>query len=490
MIVLVLLNAFAIAQSVGIGTITPHASAQLDISSTNKGTLITTMTSVQRKAIPNPAVGLLVFDIDKKTIYLFDGAKWFPMLFSTTEKNPPTYLQPTTNSADANFGYRVDIYGDYAIVGSRNALVIENSSRSGEAYIFHKDNGVWKQQDRLIPNDGEEDDYFGASVAINDDFAVVGAWGDDVGADASQGSVYIFSRVGEVWSQQNKITASDGLANDFFGYSVDISNTNNLVVGAYGDNIGANTDQGSAYVYQGSAGLGGYIWALQAKLTASDGAALDYFGSSVSIYNNNIVIGAYGDDVGVNTDQGSVYTFYKFTDPGGWTTGQAYFQKLNSSDGEAFDYFGISVEINLTLLVIGASGDDVGANSDQGSAYIYTHPGGGPPPMMFTAKIVAQDGAASDNFGISVSLGNNNLAIGAYRADDSDGISNKGAVYLYKSPQIIAIYPSVFYRKVLDETGQANGYFGFSVGVYGYDVIIGAYGKNSTNGQVAFLNMD
>jgi len=481
------------SQSVGIGTATPNTSAQLDVSSTTKGTLITTMTSAQRKLIANPAIGLLVFDIDKKTIYMYDGRRWCPLLFSNLEKNPPTYFQaPPLIGADANFGYKVDIYGDYAIIGARQASLFGQNPQTGIAYIYHRVNGVWEQQDLLTADDGDTDDNFGASVSINESFAVVGAWGDDVGANASQGSVYIFSRVGENWSQQTKITASDGAANDFFGYSVDISTSNTLVIGAYGDNINANIDQGSAYVYQGSAGIGGYIWALDAKLTASDGASGDFFGISVGIYSNNIVIGADADDVGANTDQGSAYIYYALTNPAGWTTGQPHFHKLLSLDGEAFDYFGVSVDITFAIIAVGASGDDVDGNAEQGSAYLFTEVSNGGPPDFFTPgfRIISSDGAPSDNFGISVTLGSNSLAVGAYRADDSGGIPNKGAVYVYKRPDFGSLIPSIFYRKVEDETGQANGYFGYSVSLSGYELIIGAYGKNSANGQIAFLNIE
>jgi len=490
-VALLLLSLGLKSQRVGIGTPTPHSSAQLEVNSTTRGTLITTMSTAQRKLIPQPAVGLLVFDIDKKTIYMYDGNRWLPLLFSNTEKNPPAYFQPTISSSDANFGYKVDIFGDYAIIGARQAILSPVlTAHTGIAYIYHRVNGVWEFQDVFAADDGEEDDFFGASVSINENFAVVGAWGDDIGANANQGSVYIFSRVGNVWSQQTKITAGDGLASDFFGYSVDISTENTLVIGAYGDNINANIDQGSAYVYHGSAGIGGFIWALDAKLTASDGASGDAFGTSVGIYLNSIVVGAYSDDIGVNTDQGSAYLYYRLTNPAGWTTGQPHHLKLLSQDGEAFDFFGISVDIYQQVIAVGASGDDVDGNAEQGSAHLFVEAiGGGVPDFGPGQRVVSPDGAASDNFGISVTLGTGSLAVGAYRADDSGGVPNKGSVYVFKRPPFVPT-PSEFYRKVDDETGQANGYFGYSVSLSAYDLIIGAYGKNSTNGQIAFLNIE
>lgn len=252
------------AQNVGIGTTTPHASAQLEISSTTKGTLITTMTTVQRKAIADPAIGLLVYDINKKTIYMFDGSKWLPFLFSNSEKNPATLINPVLN-IDDYFGYKVDIDGDYAVVGAygRAAGVVFDA---GAAYIYYRNNGVWEQQDLIFAGDATMDDFFGASVSISGDYAVIGAYGDDIGLDANQGSIYVFMRTGTVWTQQVKLTPSDGAANDFFGYSVGISGST-IIAGAYGDNMGANTNQGSAYIYTRTAST----WSFRAKLTASDG---------------------------------------------------------------------------------------------------------------------------------------------------------------------------------------------------------------------------
>lgn len=467
------------AQSVGIGTSTPHPSAQLEVSSTNKGTLITTMTSSQRTAILNPATGLLVYDLNKKTIYMYDGNRWVALMYSNSEKNPPTMLTPSFSSDDYA-GYKVDIDGNYAIVGAYGRTLIPNPIDAGVAYIYFRNNGVWELQDIIQANDGQTNDFFGASVRISGDYAIVGAWGDDIGTDNDQGSAYIFVRNGTQWTLQAKITAIDGLANDFFGRSVSIDG-DHVIIGAQGDDNGANINQGSAYIFYRS----GTAWSLGAKLTASDGSAEDFFGSSVAIDGAFAIVGAYGDDVGSNTDQGSVYSFYQFTNAGGWTTGQAYHQKITASDGDAGDFFGVSVAISGVTLVIGASGDDIGLNSDQGSVYSYFKGGAVTSNWASPDKIVAPDGAANDNFGISVSRASFYILVGAYRDDGVNGVANQGSVYLFNAsgsnPQYI--------RKIEDDDGQQNGYFGFSIGISGYEVIIGAYGKNSNRGQVGFLNI-
>ncbi len=478
-LIVIMFPLFTLSQSVSVGTNTPHPSAQFEVNSTNKGVLITTMTSVQRKAIDDPATGLLVYDIDKKTVYMFDGVRWLPFLFSTTEKNPATPMQASPGSSNAFFGHKVDIDANYAVIGAYGRDQFPHVDM-GAAYIFFRNNSSWAQQELLLANDGEADDFFGAAVSISGDYAVVGAWGDDIGADANQGSVYVFLRSGTNWTQQAKLTASDGLANDFFGYSVGIYG-DVIIVGAYGDNIGANTNQGSAYIFRRS----GAVWTQEAKLTASDGEFGDNFGASVSISGSYAMVGAYADDIGANVDQGSVYSFYELTNPGGWTSGQAYHDKLVAADGEAEDFFGVSVSISGSSVIIGASGDDIGSNNEQGSAYTFFRSPLLPNTWILPSKIVAPDGAANDNFGLSVSKSTLYSVIGAYRDDGIDGIINQGSAYVYLTSSST---PS-FVRKIVDDAADINGYFGHAVGISGYEIIIGAYGKNSGFGQVGFLNI-
>jgi FG-GAP repeat len=474
------LGIYGFAQSVGVGTNTPHSSAALEVNSTTKGTLITTMNTAQRNAIANPVAGLLVYDIDKKTIYMYDGGKWLPFLFSNADKNPATLVNPSGLLTDDFFGYKVAMDGNYAIIGAYGKTVSGNAD-AGAAYIYFRNNGVWELQEAITASDATAGDYFGASVSISGDYAVVGAWGDDIGADAEQGSIYVFVRSGSDWTQQIKISAPDGLANDFYGYSVDIANSGSaIIVGAYGDNIGVNTNQGSAYIYTRS----GSVWTYQAKLTASDGDFGDSFGISVSISGQFAVVGSYLDDEGANIDQGSVYSFYELTDPSGWTTGQAFHQKLFAADGEASDFYGVSVSLSSINLLVGASGDDVGANASQGSAWSYFRTPIPPFNYSLPFHLFAQDGAANDNFGISVSGGSTFSAVGAYRDEGPEGIQNAGSVYVFSGGST-----KIFRRKIDDDAADIDGYYGFSVAVSGFEIIIGAYNKNNGAGQIGFINV-
>ena len=150
-----------------------------------------------------------------------------------------------------------------------------------------------------------------------------------------------------------------------------------------------------------------------AKLTASDGAADDDFGDSVSISGNTVVVGAADATVGANSGQGAAYVF---TEPGSGWANMTQTAKLTASDGAAGDDFGFSVSISGNTVVVGAPNATVGGNAGQGAAYVFTEPGSGWANMTQTAKLTASDGAAGDDFGYSVSISGNTVVVGARRA--------------------------------------------------------------------------
>jgi len=199
------------------------------------------------------------------------------------------------------FGYSVSVSGDYAIIGAY--YDDDKGSYSGSAYIFKYDGTVWYEQAKLTASDGAADDLFGHCVSISGDYAIIGAYLDDDHGSES-GSAYIFKRDGETWYEQDKLTASDGAAGDVFGYSVSISG-DYAIVGAWRDDDKGD-DSGSAYIFKRD----GSVWSEQVKLTASDGAAEDRFGYCVSVSGDYdyAIVGAYVDDD--NGDySGSAYMF-------------------------------------------------------------------------------------------------------------------------------------------------------------------------------------
>ncbi|TFB11899.1 hypothetical protein E3V55_02505, partial [Candidatus Marinimicrobia bacterium MT.SAG.3] len=247
------------------------------------------------------------------------------------------------------FGNSVSISGDYAVVGARRDD--DNGISSGSAYVYKRTGTSWAQEAKLLASDGAADDLFGWSVSISGDYAVVGARRDDDNG-ISSGSAYVYKRTGTSWAQEAKLLASDGAADDLFGWSVSISG-DYAVVGAFGDDDNG-TDAGSAYVFKRT----GTSWAQEAKLLASDSGVGDQFGNSVSISGDYAVVGAWLDD-----DSGSASgSAYLFTRSG---TSWAQKAKLLASDGATEGFFGKSVSISGDYAIVGAPAEN------PGSAYLY-----------------------------------------------------------------------------------------------------------------------
>jgi hypothetical protein len=355
------------------------------------------------------------------------------------------------------FGYSVSVSGDYAIVGTTYGD--GNAINSGSAYIFKRDGTSWSQQQKLLASDGAASDEFGVSVSISGDFAIVGADYDDSG----KGSAYIFKRDGTSWSQQAKLTASDGAADDLFGYSVSISG-DYAIVGADGD----DSYKGSAYIFKRD----GTSWSQWQKLLASDGAANDQFGFSISISGDLAIVGAVGDD----SYKGSAYVFKRDGEDGETWSQQ---QKLTaSSDGAANDWFGVSVSISGDLAIVGAFYDD-DRGTDSGSAYIFKRDG---TSWSLWQKRNASDGAAGDRFGRSVSISNDYAIVGAFGDDN-----HKGSAYIFHWNGTSWVQE----QKLTASDGAAEYWFGISVSITSATVgagsgdyaIVGAIGDNDFSGS-------
>ena len=390
-------------------------------------------------------------------------------------------LTTSDGAAGDQFGWSVGISGDTVVVGARFADV-GGETEQGSAYVFTRPGGGWittSTAARLTASDGAAGDRFGYSVAISGDTVVVGA---ETAGNLNQGSAYVFTRPGGGWittSTAARLTASDGEAFDKFGISVAISG-DTVVVGACSADVGGNAGQGSAYVFT-KPGEGWSSTSTAARLTASDGADFDGFGVSVAISGDTVVVGAHSDDVGGNQFQGSAYVF---TRPGGGWSATSTAAKLTASDGGVFDQFGVSVAISGDTVVVGAQGAIVGGNQEQGSAYVYTRPGGGWSATSIAAKLTASDGAAGDSFGISVAISGDTVVVGAF-FDDVGGNLWQGSAYVFTKPGGGWSATSAAARLTASD-GEAGDSFGISVAISGDTLIVGAFqadvGGNSSQG--------
>jgi hypothetical protein len=291
-------------------------------------------------------------------------------------------------------------------------------TNTGVAYLFGRNQGgadSWGQIKALRPTLVANGDVFGSSVAIDGDTVLVGAYGEE--------SAYIFERnQGGVdsWGQVKKLTASDGENGDRFGFSAALSGSTAVVGAKWNDDAGG--ESGSAYVFERNLG-GPESWGEATKLTASDAAEQSFFGASVAIDADTILVGAYYHDVITPLDRcGAAYVFSR--DLGGadqWGEVVRLTAAVTSSGN-----FGVSVAIDGTAAIIGAYQDQL-TQPVQGTAFVFTADSGGTWSQL--VRLVASDPGNTDFFGYGVDLSGSTAAVGAYQGDE--GGINSGAAYLY-----------------------------------------------------------
>jgi hypothetical protein len=368
------------------------------------------------------------------------------------------------------FGRAVAVDGDTAVVGAYGDDDLGNES--GAVYVFVRDSaGAWNFQQKILPADGSADERFGWVVALDGDTLVVGKESWDF-FNPPPGAAYVFTRdAAGVWSEQQKLTAYDGAPGDYFGESVSVSG-DTIVIGAAGDDD-AGTDSGSAYVFTGdSAGL----WNLQQKFTASNGAAGDGFGSQVDIDGDALIIGAPGyDESGAIEDSGMAYVFTR--DASGLWTQQQSLGPDNPATGSAF---ADAVAISGTTAVVGAWGDDI-AGSNAGAAYVYNQDASG--LWSLQRQLRAADASAGDYFGMAVDVDGQNLVVAAY-GDDDNGV-DAGSAYQFSLGADGTWQESL---KLLASDGLDYDYLGSAsgaVGISGSTVIAGARLDDTASGSNA-----
>jgi hypothetical protein len=367
------------------------------------------------------------------------------------------------------FGRSVSISGETAVVGADKV-----SASMGSAYVFIRDKTSWSEQAELTASDPGPCasggiffcNAFGWAVSLSGDTAVVGAPGDDHAGFTDAGSAYVFVRSGTSWVEQAKLTASGTGIHDWFGRSASLAGETALI-GARRNSLGT----GAAYVFVRS----GTSWMEQAKLTSSDPAASDNFGISVSLSGDTAVVGDNSDDHAGGTDAGSAYVFVR--------SGTSWMEqaKLTASDAATGDRFGVSVSLSGDTAVVGADGDDNAGGTDAGSAYVFVRSG---TSWMEEAKLTASDpgtcgGPFCTNFGYSVSLSGDTAVIGD--PDDDAGGGNAGAAYVF----VRSGTSWTEQKKLTASDATASDFFGISVSLSGDATLVGAYNDDHAGGTDA-----
>jgi len=320
------------------------------------------------------------------------------------------------------FGNAVAISGDLAVVGAD----VEDGAgvARGAAYVFERNLGgadSWGERKKLTASDAADDDHFGGDVAIAGDLAVVGANVED-GAGVARGAVYVFERDlggADNWGERKKLTASDAADNDYFGGAVAISG-DLAIVGARAED-GAGDARGAAYVFERNLG-GAENWGERKKLTASDAANADHFGSAVAISGDLAVVGG-SDKAGVTSLEGAAYVFERAL---GGADNWGERKKLTASDAWNGDFFGGAVAISGEFAVVGS----FFKNTARGAAYVFERNLGGADSWSERKKLIASDAQQDDRFGAHVAISGDLAVVGA-GSEDGAG-EGRGAAYVFE----------------------------------------------------------
>jgi hypothetical protein len=338
-----------------------------------------------------------------------------------------TRLAASDGAAFDRFGASLALDGDTLLVGAWGA-----DANRGAAWVFTRHDGIWTQQARLAASDGIGGlggDLFGEALALDGDTALIGAWSADIDGQSDQGAVYTFVRHDGVWSEEHKFTVADGASGDAFGEAVALDG-NTALVGARFAKVGDQFLQGAAYVFERAGGT----WSEPEKLVAADGAALDRFGFSTALSGDTALIGALGASCGKTPNCGAAYVFGRDGDT--WTQ-QARLVAEDGADGDDFAQF---LALDGGVAVIGADFATVGGNALQGAAYVFSGSGA---DWSGQARLVAADGAEYDGFGANVAISGRTVVVGSELAD-VDGIEDRGAACVFVGPPVDVVFRNGF----------------------------------------------
>ena len=331
----------------------------------------------------------------------------FPLLAQRT-------LVRAAGAATANYFAAAEaVSGNTMVIGAETP----NSGVSGSAYVFTKSGGVWVLSATLTAPDGNPNDRFGYSVAVDGSTIAVSAIFHDVGG-SSVGAVYIFTGSGSSWTLAKELTAPSGAVDgDRFGEGLALQG-NTLIVGASWHPVGSNARQGAAFVFSGS----GSSWTQTQELTAADGAANDFFGFSLALSGSTLVVGAWNHKVGANSGQGAAYVYTQ--------NGSSWNQsaELTASDGAGNTGFGIDVSVSSSTIVVGEYAF-YGGSVPLPAAYVFSPQGAN---WVQSAELHAADEVPGDDFGSEVAVSGSTIVVGADAHQKSGGTAG-GTAYVFGS---------------------------------------------------------
>ncbi len=322
-------------------------------------------------------------------------------------------VTPSSPITSDVFGYDVAFDGN-TLLGGAPFGTYSGFSLPGRAFTFERVGGVWQQTQLLKPAQLQNNAFFGVVTAIDGDTLAIAATGEDTPI-VDAGAVYVFERSGGPWTQVARLLASNSGAQWGFGASLALQG-DTLLVGAPGADVSGVEFAGTVYAFQRVGG----VWTETQILTASDGVQDDNLGVAIGLDGDTAVVGALDADAVGATDSGAVYFFQRI---GGTWVEQ---QKLFASAPVASARFGNTIDLRGDSAIVGAAYEDVEGNNEAGAVYVLRRSAG---VWSETQRLVAVDGMPTDRFGTDVALDADNLLIGAYQHDHTNG---SGSVYHYR----------------------------------------------------------
>ena len=355
---------------------------------------------------------------------------------------------------------------------------------------------AWSQQIKLTTAETWAEDGFGFSVAISSDTIVIGVPFEDAPGTVqtnNTGAVYVFERNAggtNAWGQTAKLAANDIQAHDHFGISVAIDG-DVIAVGAYQEAGGPGdpiTTAGAAYIFERNAG-GANAWGQTAKLMASDPQTSDFFGGSVAVSKDVVVVGALGEDGGDGDPLDAAGAAYIFERNAGGNNSWGQMSKIMAGDAQAGDGFGRTVAVSEDTVIVGAYLEDGGTGDptiNMGAAYVFERNNGGVNTWGQVVKLTATDAQREDRFGWWVALDGDTAVIGADLEDGGpgDAIQDAGAVYIFERNQGGAGAWGQSAKLMADDAQFADGFGGY-VALSGDTAVIGASSEDGGAGDPA-----
>jgi hypothetical protein len=381
-------------------------------------------------------------------------------------------LSDEPGASGEEFGEAIAVSGRTLVVGTTHHMAASTDVEQGASYVFTAPASAWahaKQVAILKAPRGQSEEAFGRSVAVAGSTIVIGAPGREVSGHTDQGAVWVFVKPASGWShasQPLKLTAARGRADEFFGESVAISG-NTVIVGAPGRGVARQAAQGAVDVFALSRSRTASSTQI-AQLTAPDGEANDALGISVAASGQTVLAGADLHRVG-SVEQGAAYLFVK--PAGGWRHARAVAQ-LTAEQGQARELFGRIVAIWHGTVVVGAP-DRSGVAAGQGAAYVFVKPASGwAGSLTQTAQLVASDPGKDDEFGAALAISGGVIAAGA-PGHATGKSTEQGAGYVFGKP------PSGWQSttetdELIAQDGTEGDKLGLSIALSGATILLGA----------------